>query len=443
MVPILYVYILIEDNFFENFNKKSHVQVKSKAIDFYSTQKYNTHDVQKTYDLDQQETITVELNEDKSVCLDDMETKLCLLFKKILVYSSKLELLKLKAYKKSGEQKVYSMFRKYCDPSHGTLSAEKLDEMLSLLELPLSEQTITNFILFLEKYTEKDEDSPLELIYPDFRQLFISHKVMTNETFLFSDWTENQMHKENINLENEEFYLFRQIILLTDKQILDIKRIIYTLKAYKAESLFDYILLFSPDQKAEQKKNFKPKINFESERVKFQQHKRQNVSTQDIKHHSFSNNQQVLTQSVDQGFDHFEQEDESPYQTQTMKSSLIPNRSLLQNHMRASTPRRNRKFADDNAFENHFELQNDAYDEYEDNIEIKQNLNYSKVEEENDLHDKSINVDTLRNFLNFHGVMFLEEDIELVMNYFGNTDGNLIFQEFSNFFYSSLWEPFE
>ena len=189
--------------------------------------------------------ITVELEEDRSVCLEDMETKLCFFFKKTLVYASKIELLKLKAQKENGEHNIYSLFRQFCDPENGKLTITSLQLLVEVLQFPLEEYDISSIMLFLEKFKEVEEDASLELEYGEFRELFVSHKVTTPEIYLFSNWTPEI--NRPFNLPDSEFYLLRQILMLTSRQIQDVSRIICALKAYTADSLFNYIALFNEE----------------------------------------------------------------------------------------------------------------------------------------------------------------------------------------------------
>ena len=92
--------------------------------------------------IDNGDGITVELEEDKSVCLEDMETKLCFFFKKTLVYASKIELLKLKAQKENGEHNIYSLFRQFCDPENGKLMITSMQFLVEVLQFPLEEYDI-------------------------------------------------------------------------------------------------------------------------------------------------------------------------------------------------------------------------------------------------------------------------------------------------------------
>lgn len=258
-----------------------------------------------TKSFDNADGITVELDEERSVCLDDMENKLCLFFKKTLVYASKIELLKLKAQKENGEHNIYSLFRQFCDPDTGRLTTTSMQFLVQILQYPMPEFDICSILLFLEKFKMVDADAALEIDYGDYRELFISHKVNTPEIYLFSNWTPEQ--SQHFNLPDSEFYLLRQILHLTTRQIQDVARIVCALRAYTADSLFDYISLFNEendkieghlnnffytdDQFEEMKQGFQVQIDFTSQRVQNQvQSKRPKSANVQMTGPSFSDN---------------------------------------------------------------------------------------------------------------------------------------------------------
>jgi hypothetical protein len=478
--------------------------------------------------LDNADGITVELEEDRTVCLDDMETKLCLFFKKTLVYTSKIELLKLKAQKENGEHNIYSLFRQFCDPDTGKLTITSMQFLVEVLQYPLEEYDISSVLLFLEKFKEVDADAPLELEYGEFRELFISHKVSTPEIYLFSNWVP-YINKE-FNLPDSEFYLLRQILMLTTRQIRDVTRIIRALRAYTADSLFNYISLFNEendkiegnlnnffytDDLQEMKESFQVQIDFTSKRVQNQQIKRpksanvqadvpsfsNNFPTRSFRNPSFSGSppdakkevevtveaevkENVVMKKFETEFnekeekslldqDELEEINERDIETRSNYSSLVKPQSILNQHIRYKKVKRIKQMSEFKNAKQKPIVKN--YEEEEVKItpllkkgneeelemmtgnankenEVEMMNNMIKREEEKQYQvnistHKSlesqanlIDVSTIRNFLNFHGVMFLEEDLELVMHCLGSAHGIVDREAFKRFFYSPLWD---
>ena len=457
--------------------------------------------------MDNADGITVELEEDKSVCLEDMETKLCFFFKKTLVYASKIELLKLKAQKENGEHNIYSLFRQFCDPENGRLTITSLQLLVEILQFPLEEYDISSIMLFLEKFKEVEEDASLELEYGEFRELFVSHKVTTPEIYLFSNWTPEI--NRPFNLPDSEFYLLRQILMLTSRQIQDVSRIINALKAYTADSLFNYIALFNEEndtieghlnnffynqeEMEELKESFKVQIDFTSPRVQNQvKSKRPNSAKIEVVGPSFSNNMtsksfrnpsfagspnaekvieeaknavkeenedviiedtqkesEVIDPDLFESLGHYK--NENPEKEKVVKSnysSLVKPESLLNRYTRYKKRRIQKKKMQENPLgvtNTTIELGNNEEEVNNMNkiiqeMETKQAQANFENPKSTETQAHMIDVSTIRNFLNFHGVMFLEEDLELVMYCMGSAHGILDRDAFKRFFHSPLWD---
>lgn len=442
---------------------------------------------------DNADGITVELEEDKSVCLEDMETKLCFFFKKTLVYASKIELLKLKAQKENGEHNIYSLFRQFCNPDNGKLTITSMQMLVEVLQFPMEEYDISSVMLFLEKFKEVEPDSILELEYGEFRELFVSHKVNTPEIYLFSNWTP-EISKQ-FNLPDSEFYLLRQILMLTSRQIQDVSRIVGALRAYTADSLFNYISLFNEENDKieghlnnffhngndfeEMKESFQVQIDFNSQRVQNQvKNKRpksanaenlgpsfsNNIATKSFRNPSFSgtpkneikieekeeeaNQSEAKEEELEKEEEDLGKEEEE-LETRSNYSSLVKPESILNRHTRYKKVRKikpNFKFASrrvnnrnkQNPEDNHqeeVEKMNAMIRNAEKNVQVHESVQRSLETQAN-----MIDVSTIRNFLNFHGVMFLEEDLELVMYCMGSAHGIIDREAFKRFFYSPLWD---
>jgi hypothetical protein len=145
-------------------------------------------------------------------------------------------------------------------------------------------------------------------------------------------------------------------------------------------------------------------------------------------------------------------------ETKSNYSSLMKPHSILNRHLRYKKVRRLRKQnkqkrrqnQNQNATEIILKNQNPQNNENEEEVE-KMNMIIQDLEQRqiqvNQSNVKSfesqanmIDVSTIRNFLNFHGMMFLEEDLELVMYCLGSAHGIVDREAFKRFFYSPLWD---
>ena len=473
------------------------------------------------------ETLTVELDENRSVCLDDMESKLSLFFKKTLVYASKIELLKMKSHKISGENMTYSIFRKFCNPDNGQLSVENFHELIRFLQYPSSRIAVHKIMIFLKRFKEgarsnwnrpedqdlpnrkrvetfprsnqqnfknefknsriSDEDNHLNhemersngnLVYEEFRELFTSHKIMTPEIFLFSNWTPT----ENLELviPDPEFYLFRQILMLTSRQLVDTSRIIRALRAYTAQSVFDYLKMFNSDKKFEGdlRPQFEPIINLKSERARKKSQTQALPEKFQMTNHSFGNNLvKSFRLNSSQRLNEFDMEESSPkYQTLKLGHSMDISPFLASNQISVVNLKKSHKLekqmVHDNTesdftarltrpnsilrsyirkikrpSENNFEMESMEFHQTDNHNDVL-NLESSPPIEDQTLSfvegpkeiANFIDVDTVRQFLNFHNVIFLDEDLEVLMNCLGASSGILEFNLFSRMFYSRMWD---
>ena len=403
-----------EDKFTNNFRMPQRQNVKKTA--------------DKIIDIANADGITVELEENRSVCLEDMETKLCLFFKKTLVYSSKIDLLKLKIQKQNGEHTIYSIFRHFCDPESGKLSLENMINVVQRLQFPMEESTVSRIMLFLEKFISDESEEFLELEYGDFRQLFTSHKFSTPEVYLFSNWSKEI--SQELKIPDQEFYLLRQILMLTSREVLDISRIVNVLRSYTADSLFDYITLFAPDE-PDKPSLFEPQVDLTSSRVQKQLRRPTSANLNGVIP-SFRNNNMAKS-----------------FREVTIKSNVEPNYNTLKKDIRSFNVPTNKnqtisKLISPKSILNKFMRSSDL-SQTKDSFEIMNNFELPKTNapfktKEPFKQEFIIEVTTLRNFLNFHGVLFLEEDLELLMHFMGAAAGELNRSIFHRFIYSPLWD---
>lgn len=261
---------------------------------------------------------------------DEMESKVRILFSKIFVYTSKIEILKMKLHKEAGEDVCYFIFRQFCNTQTGELNVESLEKMLNYLNFQIDLNSLHKILLYLIKYRmplsvnknsidsdffhqiknknlfnsfyniksfdkEENQDmynsainhnqnnsvySIIHLQYEDFRELFMSHKIVIPEIYLFCNW-DGKKQSENI-ISRSSYYLLRQILMLLNRMLADISRIIKSLQIFDSNQIFEYIYGFS--------ENISNSEDLPSQdNLKYNQ-RRFNSKQENSHHPSFSNN---------------------------------------------------------------------------------------------------------------------------------------------------------
>ena len=340
---------------------------------------------------------------------DDLEQKVCVLFNKFFVYLSKIETLKMKINKSNGELNCYSLFRRFCNMESGELGQREMNNLLESLDFPVDPNLLMKMIIYLSKYSEfqinpqnpnqprnlfqQSTNSskppypfcPIRLHYEEFRELFTSHKIVIPEVYLFCNWNSATNHQGLIP--RSEYYLMRQILMLFGRQLVDISRVLKSLRVYQASEVFEFLLGFERNQGRDLgSPPFASKIP------------------------SFSNNPDFRGNMFNS---------EIQVGRERLGEFSKQNRDFLQG--------RNQSFKSlsRNTREPQFE-------------EIPVNNVYMR--ERGNFEKRILDVTTVKRFLDFHEMQYLSEDLLLLMNALGASDGFLKENEFNAFFYSSLWD---
>lgn len=223
--------------------------------------------------------------EPRSFSEEDMEHRLTLLFRKMLVFSSKIDTLKDKIVVNNPSFSSYRLFVRFSGERRthmdllgltdffrafnfdfGTIFVEKMMIFLSNYQLdgPSSFAEGTGdedafdggFVpprAYESRWNNNDINGRLSISYGEFKDLLVT------EERNHIDWAVNDKHPKDINILNTEYHLIRQILLLLHRKLTDIGHIVRTLRPYPTEDIFRFLTKFnSPSHVKIQSNSFDP-----------------------------------------------------------------------------------------------------------------------------------------------------------------------------------------
>ena len=385
---------------------------------------------------------------------EDMENRMIMLIKKILVYSSKIESIKKKIIRQNpkfnaipifdefsqnkqqmGLEELYQLFQAFGfhPPS---ISVYKIMIYLSNYVLEssqnqdsgLTQDTLENSLNHMPKeYTitpegrlasiRKLQNDPYmrnDQMYPqrpysafngnqqgrmktislnDFRNLFESDNEITKE------------NKESHQLKEIDYHLIRQIFMLVSRMLEDLAKIIRTIQPYGSLEIFSYFLEFNNVNKDSGITN--KNLNF-----------KEGIRPQD---------------SIDNAINFNKNNQTSPF-----KKTLKKTNKKGYNFSKKSKYEKqlNVEDADDESsidekiqnFENGL-LNNKNQNNIRNSPVIKREINY----------EKTVGLNTLSSLLDFHNVQYISDDLHLVLKTFGKNENRISLKQFDRFLASPLW----
>lgn len=102
--------------------------------------------------------------ETQSVSFEDMEYRLVLLFRKMIVFSSKLESLKMKITKYNPDFSSYKLFRQFSGLSNSHIGLGGMLQFLAYFRLNWGQQFVGKLMVFLSLYV-KSGDQTSKIIF--------------------------------------------------------------------------------------------------------------------------------------------------------------------------------------------------------------------------------------------------------------------------------------
>ena len=136
------------------------------GIDFQSQpQNINRRDISDLTNFEFGQTMnrSLLLNlENNSVGMEDMENRLILLFRKIIVFSSKIESLKKKIFKKNADFSIYELFRQFAGRGALRIDERGLVELFATFDFHFSDLYVRKFILMLKGTSKSVQDSMVQ-----------------------------------------------------------------------------------------------------------------------------------------------------------------------------------------------------------------------------------------------------------------------------------------
>jgi hypothetical protein len=357
----------------------------------------------------------------------EMENRLKVLFKKFFVYLSKIETLKMKLYKFNDESLTYYLYREFCHYETNTFDFESLRSLLRHLNLDMEESMMIKLVFYLKKFPREFQKKTtptqmngkdLVLCYPEFRELFVSHKIRLSEEYLHSEWESSGDQHESI-INKSQYFLLRQILILKAKQLEDISRVVDSLHVYSAEKVFHFIFSFSA-------KKSLSSIRYNS--------RSQSPGV------SFSNNNQNgnWSQTDPDPADSTRNKMKSSNLTEVTKQQSGVNSEnlgsiLLRKFLRKSSNRSQLSSVKMNGSPANKSIPSRKF-----NINPLTSMELETLPEVQT--ESVLDVATIKMFLTHLGIEYLREDLGLLMNALGTSTGFLPKQQFFKFFYSKVWD---
>lgn len=347
---------------------------------------------------------------------NELESLLVRFFSKCFVYLSKIEHLRIKLHKENIESWTYSLFRLFSDQPGSRLSLQGLKAVLQSLSIVLGDNVLHRLFWLLSGYKDAQSGAtrPMtrhlsmssfhrrwqrgahSLSYGEFRGLFTSPKILIPEVYLESDWNSSDVSAKQV-IPYRVSTLMRQIVLLKSRFIIDVSETIENLRRFPKNVVFKHLFL----GRGAPEVPHSPVIS--------------NLP-------SFSNNNLA---------DISRPEMRRSLEVNTMPTLQSPKLSVAQHQNQVWQKPANRKGL--NKSKSH-----QIFESSDQNIVI---TDFMPTAHEVDVARNAgeLSVDALRQFLDFFNVRYLKEDLMLVMNVLGASNGSLFEGDFAKFISSSVW----
>ena len=422
---------------------------------------------------------------------EDMENRLVTLIKKILVFSSKIESLKKKILRQNPSFSAAPLFKEFSS-TPDQINLEELYLLFQAFGFNLPSLFVYRIMIYLSGYRlEWIQKSSTELLRNSLNKRnsdFIGTKeyTVTNEGKLASlkrinprspnkaqfqgnNRAMNGPHNRNINIlqpgkpekaisfnhfqalfesikdlqfqeikdtpiqqdllmKEIDYHVIRQIIILKNRMIKDMSIIMKNIQPYGSVEIFSYLLEFNSETRNSlHKQGFNKQVN---------PYPKELPRPQD-------------SIDVELGFNHNKQANPDPStelkNLQVKKTIKIFGRRL-NNELDFTKKKKKRRTAYTNP---DFDLE-EADDEssYEDNTQANHfqeqslnNVNRNGIQGKANSGKKSILVyqNTIANFLSFHQVQFIEDDLKYVFKAFGADNSEIDLTSFDRFLASPIW----
>lgn len=192
----------------------------------------------------------------------------CRLFKKIIVYMSKLESLKLYLHEQHGESFLFKLYQSFVEEDSGRFTLQNLGQLSLFIEYPIKEAQLLQiwwFVSNLANFNDPQSEIPdsLEskmrhekqgLNYQQFRLLFCSHRICIPEVFLC-----NSTGAKPLPFTESERSFLKSIVRLTCQMLGDITLTLSSLPSLDSRDVFKLFDQFeSPFENKNEVLDFSP-----------------------------------------------------------------------------------------------------------------------------------------------------------------------------------------
>ena len=174
--------------------------------------------------------------------LYERKRNLLRMFKKIIVYSSKIEELKLNIFEENPSFDLVSIFQLYDEDDDGELTEEEFCDIIIDIGLKTTEAKIISLINYLKGNSK--ETSNRTISFSEFVKLFYPFGMNNESVHNFYNsrnergQSEFSLEESKVIIREEEIFGMRQILVMIVKKIDDLKRVMKKLEGVELEELF-------------------------------------------------------------------------------------------------------------------------------------------------------------------------------------------------------------
>lgn len=178
---------------------------------------------------------------------NDMNNRLTHLFKKILIYGAKIEELKNMIFDNNPNFNLIGIFELYDDKKTGILAQEEFIDMIMDIGFQVPDIQLQKIMVYLQA-SNKRSNKPVAVSFSQFSTLF--YPLNLDSSFLNNEYEAKQEKKkdksfkepkEELIIQESEFHIMRQIIILLLRKIEDTTNLVDQLRDYRTEELFSSI----------------------------------------------------------------------------------------------------------------------------------------------------------------------------------------------------------
>lgn len=357
--------------------------------------------------------------EAQSISQEDMEKRLVLLFRKMIVFSSKIESLKEKILKTNPDFSSYRLFMNFSGSDNNKMDQMGLYQFFQFFGFNHEPHYIKKIMIYLSKFKIEEQSGFCEgmgvsaqeknfsryqsgISHSNGQNLSISYAdfkdIMVVEGCNDIDWAMNNAPTDEVNLQSTEMHLIRQILMLLKRKLTDIGNVVNTLRVYTSEEIFNYLLKFNtPDHVRITQDSFEQNnAMMQNEYNQFGDLRPNFQPPQAISQNRFIPDENGNIVSSGNGFERGGFDDQSAISLNMAGGNMMLNRFAKKN------------------------------------INVQQKI-FNRTEV------KFLDIETICNFLEFQDVQFLPEDANYILKDIGVSTGSISFETLKKFFESSLW----